>query len=104
MQMCETTDRNRIVKAEGVEARQAHDSEAHRFDAYGKCGVCALTVRVLTWGDLRRERCDWMTTLPGLVHTGLPRTERHSVLPVVNEETGSKRQPGAQRVMRKRMA
>ena len=57
----------------GSRGKLAHDSKAHRFDAYGKCGVCALTVRVLTWGDLRRERCDWMTTLPGLVHTGLPR-------------------------------
>jgi len=26
-------------------AKLAHDSEAHRFDAYGKCGVCAQTVR-----------------------------------------------------------
>ena len=24
----------------------------------------------LTVGDLRRERCDWMTTLPGLVPPG----------------------------------
>ena len=46
----------------GSRGELAHDSEAQRFDAYGKCGVCARTVRVLTWGDLRRKRCNWMTT------------------------------------------
>ena len=54
----------------GGRGELAHGSEAHRFDAYGKCGVCARKVRVLTWGDLHRERCDWMTTLPGLVPPG----------------------------------
>ena len=54
----------------GSRGKLAHDGKAHRFDAYGKCGACALTVRVLTWGDLRRERCEWMTTLPGLVPPG----------------------------------
>src|ERR1039457_970211 len=34
----------------------AHESKAHRYAAYGKCGACAPTVRVLTWGDLRRVR------------------------------------------------
>ena len=69
MQTCETTNRNHI---EGLEGRGelALDSEAHRFDAQGKWGVCARRVRVLTWGDLRRERCNWMTTLPGLVPPG----------------------------------
>ena len=69
----------------GSRGELAHDSEAHRFDAYGKCGVCAQTVRVLTWGDLRRERSDWKTTLPGLVHTGIPRTERRGELPAAQD-------------------
>lgn len=69
MQMCETTNRNRI---EGPERRGklAHDGKAHRFGAQGKCGVCAQTVRVPTWGDLHRVRCERMTTLPGLVPPG----------------------------------
>ena len=63
MQMCETTNRNRI-EGRGGRGKLAHDGKAHRFDAYGKCGVCAQTVRVLTWGDLRCVRCDRMTTYP----------------------------------------
>ena len=69
VQTCETTNRNHI---EGLEGRGelAQDSKAHRFDAYGKCGVCAQKVCVLTWGDLHRVRCNWMTTKPGLVPPG----------------------------------
>ena len=44
----------------GLRGELAHDSKAHRYAAYGKCGACAPTVRVLTWGDLRRERGMWM--------------------------------------------
>ena len=69
MQMCEATDRNRI-EGRGGRGELAHDGEAHRFDAYGKCGVCAQKVCVLTWGDLHRVRCNWMTTKPGLVPPG----------------------------------
>ena len=43
----------------------AHDSKAHRYAAYGKCGACAPTVRVLTWGDLRRVRCALRVARPG---------------------------------------
>ena len=43
----------------------AHGSKAHRYAAYGKCGACAPTVRVLTWGDLRRKRCVLGVTVPG---------------------------------------
>ncbi len=42
-------------------AKLAQDSKAHRFDAQGKWCVCARRVRVLTWGELLRERCTWMT-------------------------------------------
>ena len=49
---CEATDRNRI-QGRGMRGELAHDSKAHRYAAYGKCGACAPTVRVLTWGDLR---------------------------------------------------
>jgi hypothetical protein len=44
VQTCETTDRNRI-EGPGGRGELAHDSKAHRFDAYGKCGACAQTVR-----------------------------------------------------------
>ena len=44
----------------GMRGELAHGSEAHRYAACGKCGACAPTVRVLTWGDLHRERCAWM--------------------------------------------
>ena len=37
----------------GMRGELAHGSEAHRYAAYGKCGACAPTVRVLTWVDLR---------------------------------------------------
>jgi len=33
-----------------MRGERAHDSEAHWYAAYGKCGACAPTVRVLTWG------------------------------------------------------
>ena len=36
----------------GMRGELAHDSKAHRYAAYGKCGACAPTVHVLTWGDL----------------------------------------------------
>ena len=53
---CEATNRNRI-HGRGMRGELAHVSKAHRYAAYGKCGACAPTVRVLTWGDLHRERC-----------------------------------------------
>ncbi len=40
----------------GWRGELAHGSKAHRYAAYGKCGACAPTVRVLTWGDLRGKR------------------------------------------------
>lgn len=64
---CEATDRNRI-QGRGRRGELAHDSKAHWYGAHGKCGACALTVRVLTWGDLHRERCDWMAAKPGRFH------------------------------------
>jgi hypothetical protein len=61
---CEATDRNRI-QGRGLRGELAHDSEAHRYAAYGKCGACAPTVRVLTWGDLHCVRCVVMAASPG---------------------------------------
>jgi hypothetical protein len=48
---CEATDRNRI-EGRGGRGELAHDSKAQRYAGYGNCGAGALTVRVLTWGDL----------------------------------------------------
>ncbi len=48
----------------------AHDDKALWFSRHGKCGACAWNVRVLTWGDLHRVRCDWMMTKPGSVQPG----------------------------------
>ena len=63
----------------------AHDSKAHRYAAYGKCGACAPTVRVLTWGDLRRERrADG--DIPGSDHTGVSRSRRCGELPAACDE------------------
>jgi hypothetical protein len=70
-------------------AKLAHDSKAHRFDAYSKCGVCAQKVCVLTWGDLHRERCNWTTTLPGLVPPGYQDPSAVASCPLRVEETGS---------------
>ena len=49
---CEARNTNRI-EGRGMRGELAHDSKAHWYAAYGKCGACAPTVRVLTWGDLR---------------------------------------------------
>jgi len=70
----------------GLRGELAHDSEAHRYAAYGKCGACAPTVRVLTWGDLRRERCVLKVTNPASDHTGIPRSRRCGELPAACEE------------------
>ena len=40
----------------------AQDHETHRFEEYGKCGSCAVTVHVLIWGDLSHVRS--VTTAP----------------------------------------
>ena len=66
---CEATNRNRIP-GRGVRGELAHDSKAHRYAAYGKCGACAPTARVLTWGDLHRERCALMVADPGRTTPG----------------------------------
>lgn len=34
----------------------AQGNETRRFEEYGKCGGCAVTVHVLIWGDLFNER------------------------------------------------
>jgi hypothetical protein len=85
---CEATDRNRI-QGRGMRGELAHDSKAHRYAAYGQCGACAPTVRVLTWGDLHRVRCVWVVALPGQVHTGTSRTRLCGELPAASDETAA---------------
>ena len=34
----------------------AHDNEGHEFALYSKSGGCVVTVHVLIWGDLKRQR------------------------------------------------
>ena len=84
---CETTNRNRI-QGRGMRGELAHDSEAHRYAAYGKCGACAPTVRVLTWGDLHRVRCVWMVTDPD-GSTGTSRTWCRGELPAASDESAA---------------
>ena len=72
----------------GMRGELAHDSKAHRYAAYGKCGACAPTVRVLTWGDLHRERCVWMAAYPD-GSTGTSRTRRCGELPAASDETAA---------------
>lgn len=85
---CEATNRNRI-QGRWRRGELAHDSKAQRYGAYGKCGACASTVRVLTWGDLHRERCVSMVARPGWVHTGIPRTRRCGELAAACDETAA---------------
>ena len=88
MQTCETTNRNHIEGLEG-RGKLAQDSKAHRFGAQGKWGVCARRVRVLTWGDLRRERCTWMTNNPGWFAPGYQEPGAVASCPLRVEERGS---------------
>jgi|GEM_PF-5416483 len=37
-------------------AELAHDNEGHEFALYSKSGGCVVTVHVLIWGDLKRQR------------------------------------------------
>jgi hypothetical protein len=64
--MCEATDRNRIVKAEGVEASWHMTAKPTGSMPTVNAALVHRQFATLTWGDLHRERCDWMTTLPGL--------------------------------------
>ena len=40
----------------GLRGELAHGSKAQRYAAYGKCGACAPTVRVLTWAEPGRKQ------------------------------------------------
>ena len=73
----------------GMRGELAQDSEAHRYAAYGKCGACAPTVRVLTWGDLHRQRCASRVTDPATDHTGRPRSRRCGELPAACDESAA---------------
>jgi hypothetical protein len=73
----------------GRRGELAHDSKAHRYGAYGKCGACAPTVRVITWGDLHRVRCASRVTDPESDHTGNPRSKRCGELPAACDESAA---------------
>ena len=73
----------------GMRGELVHDSKAHRYAAYGKCGACAPTVRVLTWGDLHRMRCLLTDDRPGTDHTGISRSRRCGELPAASDESAA---------------
>ena len=85
---CKATDRNRI-QGRGMRGELAHDSKAHRYAAYGKCGACAPTVRVLTWGDLHRVRCASMVANPGWFTPGHKEPSAAASCPPRVEETAA---------------
>jgi hypothetical protein len=60
--MCETTDRNRIVKAEGVEASWHMTAKPTGSTPTVNAAFVHRKFATLTWGDLHRVRCKWMTT------------------------------------------
>lgn len=97
MQMCETTDRNRIVKAEGVEASWHMTAKPTGSTPTVNAAFVHRQFATLTWGDLHCVRCNWMTTGPGLVPPGYQDPSAVASCPLRVEETGSKRHPGAQR-------
>ena len=70
-------------------AKLAHDSKAHRFDAYGKCGVCALTVRVHDRGRSAPRAVRLEDDITRIGSTGLPRPSAVASCPLRVEETGS---------------
>ena len=88
MQKCETTNRNCIQG-------QACGASWHRTTKpFGSVGMvnAAFVHRqfaTLTWGDLRRMRCKWMTTSPGLVAPGYQDPSAVASCPLRVEETGS---------------
>ena len=85
---CEATDCKPHSQGRGMLLAMAHGSKAHRYAAYGKCGACASTVRVLTWGDLHRVRCVWIGETPD-GSTGISRTRRCGELPAACDETAA---------------
>ena len=82
---CEATDRNRI-QGRGMRGEPAPRGKAHGYAAYGQCGACAPTVRVLIWGDLHRLRCVLSDDGSGSDPTGIPRSKRCGVLPAACDE------------------
>ena len=82
---CEATNRNRI-QGRGLRGELAHDSKAHRYAAYGKCGACAPTVRVPYLGRSAPQAVCVDGGITRMVHTGSPRTERRGELPAASDE------------------
>ena len=103
MQMCEATDRNRIVKSEGVEASwhmtakptgltpMVNAALVHRQFAFLPGEICV--------DGGQRDRDDNPAG-----PTGQPRTRRRSELPAASEEIGSPSRSSWQRVRRQRRA
>ena len=89
MQMCEATDRNRIVKAEGVEASWHMTAKPTGSTPTVNAALVHRQFATRTWGDLRRMRCKWMTTSPGLVAPGYQDPSAVASCPLRVEETGS---------------
>ena len=110
MQMCETTNRNRIVKAEGVEASwhmtakptgstpTVNAAFVHRKFAFLPGGWTAYfgisqyyrpVPELDEWIRRRIRMCYWMTTIPGLVPPGYQEPSAAASCPPRVEETGS---------------
>ena len=87
--MCEATDRNRIVKAEGVEASWHMTAKPTGSTPTVNAALVHRQFATRTWGDLRRMRCKWMTTSPGLVALGYQDPSTVASCPLRVEETGS---------------
>jgi hypothetical protein len=62
VQMCEATDRNRIVKAEGIEASWHMTAKPTGSTPTVNAALVHRQFATLTWGDLHRMRCKRMTT------------------------------------------
>ena len=70
-------------------AKLAHDSKAYRFDAYGKCGACAQTVRDPYLGRSAPRAVQVDDDMTRIGSTGIPRPSAVASCPPRVEEIGS---------------
>ena len=70
-------------------AKLAHDSKAYRFDAYGKCGACAQTVRDPYLGRSAPHAVQADDDMTRIGSTGIPRPSAVASCPLRVEERGS---------------
>lgn len=73
----------------GSRGKLAHDGKAHRFDAYGKCGACAQTVRDPYLGRSAPRAVQMNDDMTRIGSTGIPRPSAVASCPLRVEETGS---------------